>query len=68
MNNNWLKALLQSRKFWLTFILAVSGLVLYVQGAIPADQFANLLTALGVVLVAAIAGEDFAAKINKPKE
>lgn len=59
---NFIKALLQSRKFWLSLIAAMVGAVLFARGEITADQLANLCAALGMVLVAAIAIEDAAAK------
>lgn len=59
---NFIKALLQSRKFWLSLIAASVGVFLFARGEISAEQLANLCAALGAVLVAAIALEDAAAK------
>ena len=63
---NTLYSLLTSRKFWLAFIAAVVAIVLYVNGAITAEQLAETFTVLGGVLVAASAAEDSAEKFNRP--
>jgi len=52
------QALLISRKFWLSVIAAATALVLYVQGQIPAEQLATLITALAAVVIGGIAIED----------
>lgn len=59
---DFIKALLVSRKFWLSLIAAIVGVILFARGEIAAEQLANLCAVLGAVLVAAIAIEDAAAK------
>ena len=65
MNVNFLKALLQSRKFWLALIAVIGGIVMYIQGAITPEQLVDLITALVGLLVGSIALEDAAAKFGK---
>lgn len=59
-----LKSLFVSRKFWLAFLAASSGIVLFFQGQIEADQLANLLAMLAGIVIAGIAVEDAAEKFS----
>lgn len=65
--NFWavIRALATSRKFLVALIVAISTVVLFVQGAITADQLADALLTLAVIVIAATAGEDIAAKTNR---
>lgn len=56
------KMLLQSRKFWVAVLGVISGIVLYVQGALSADQLSELIVALMAILIGGIAAEDAASK------
>lgn len=56
------KALLSSRKFWLSLLGAVAAIVLYLQGSITADQLVDAILVLVGVLVTTIALEDAAEK------
>lgn len=58
----FLLALLQSRKFWLALIAALSALILFATGHITADQLTDTILILVSIVVAAIAVEDAAAK------
>jgi hypothetical protein len=62
---NFIKALAVSRKFWIALIVSVGLTVGYVQGAIQVEQLADSLVMLWGIVIAAIAGEDIAAKWNK---
>lgn len=72
IENSWLIGviirLLNSRKFWLAFIVAITAGYLYVQGTISAEHLVNALVVLGSVLALAIAGEDISANLAKPKD
>lgn len=63
----WLKALAVSRKFWALLIVAITAVVLYVQGAIDAEALITTLVALGGFLVTTIAAEDVAEKVGRPR-
>lgn len=62
---DFIKALLVSRKFWLALIGVVGAIVMYIQGTITADVLVQSIVALMAILIAAIAGEDMAAKWGK---
>lgn len=57
-----IKALLNSRKFWLALLGVIAAIVLYVQGSITADQLVDAILVLVGVLVTSIAIEDAAEK------
>jgi hypothetical protein len=59
-----LKMLALSRKFWIALLAMVAALVMYVQGAITAEQLADALVQLAGLVIAAIAAEDAAAKFK----
>lgn len=61
----FLKALLQSRKFWMAFLAFIGSTILYVQGALPAEQYVQAITTLASLLVGSIALEDAAEKYGK---
>ena len=65
MNLDFLKALLQSRKFWLAFLGVISGAVMFAQGLITVDQLVELITTLVGVLIGSIALEDAAKKFGQ---
>ncbi len=58
--NIWrmVRALLTSRKFWVSFLAAVAGGILYARGEIDAGGFADMLVTLAIALAGAIAFED----------
>ena len=68
-----IKALLQSRKFWLAVIAEIAAIVMFVQGMIDADKLADLTVALAGVVIAGIAIEDHGEKsgmvmMEKPED
>lgn len=65
MNLDFLKALLQSRKFWLALLGVIGGVVMYLQGTITPEQLVDLITTLVGVLVGSIALEDAAKHYGK---
>lgn len=65
MRNNFLTALLQSRKFWVTLLGVIGSGILYFQGSISPEVFAQSITTLVGLLVGSIALEDAAAKHNR---
>ncbi len=60
----FLSALLQSRKFWLALVAAISAVVLFAGGGITADQLVDAILVLVGVVVAGIAVEDAAEKFG----
>lgn len=60
----FLSALLQSRKFWLALVAAISAIVVFVGGGITADQLVDAILVLVGVVVAGIAVEDAAEKFG----
>ncbi len=64
MNLDFLKALLQSRKFWLAFLAVLAAVVMFAQGAITAEQLVDAIVVLVGVLIGSIAAEDVAKKIS----
>ena len=61
---NWILRLVKSSKFWLAFGAAVAALIAFFTGTIEAPQLVDALVALAMALMAAIAGEDMAAKFH----
>lgn len=64
MNLDFLKALLQSRKFWLAFLAVIGAVALFVQGAIDASALTDAIITLVGLLVGSIALEDAAQKLR----
>ena len=63
MGSVFMNGLLKSRKFWLAVFGVVQAVVLYYL-AVP-ESLWQATSALIMVLIAAIAGEDMAAKANQ---
>jgi len=63
MESEFMSGLLKSRKFWLAVFGVVQAVVLYYL-AVP-EELWQATSALIMVLIAAIAGEDMAEKVNK---
>lgn len=59
---DFVKALLSSRKFWIAVLGVVVAGVMFVRGEITAEQFANALVVLCVVVIGGITLEDSASK------
>jgi hypothetical protein len=65
MNLDFLKALLQSRKFWLAFIGVIGAVIVFAQGGIDAQALVDAIVTLAGIVIAGIAVEDAAAKFSK---
>ncbi len=64
---NPISLLFKSRKFILALLGIVGAIILFASQLITADQLAESIQFLIAVLIAAIAGEDMAMKINHGK-
>lgn len=62
-----LKGLLLSRKVWVAVIVATGSGILYAQGAITADELADVFVKLALAVIISIAGEDMAQKYGQGK-
>lgn len=65
MNLNFMKALLQSRKFWLALLGLIGAIIVYVQGGIDANALVDAIVTLVGIVIAGIAVEDAAQKFSK---
>lgn len=65
MNLGFLKALLQSRKFWLALLGLIGAIIVYVQGGIDANALVDAIVTLVGIVIAGIAVEDAAQKFSK---
>lgn len=63
-----IRALLNSRKFWLGVLGVVGAVILYAQGAIEASELVDAILVLVGALMATIAIEDAAEKNARGRE
>lgn len=65
MNLDFMKALLQSRKFWLAFIGVIGAVIVFAQGGIDANALVDAIVTLVGIVIAGIAVEDAAGKFGR---
>lgn len=65
MNIDFLKALLQSRKFWLAVIGMIGAVIMFAQGGIDAQALTDAIVTLVGIVIGGIALEDAAKKFSR---